>query len=300
MNKVTSQALISIGAILVTGLAFAWAGSQGSVELGGGSLFWYCVVLAFAINWLVFIPSFIAKSEHYFDATGTATYLSTTALAIIGSGGSHWRGQLLALLVAFWALRLGVFLFSRIKDAGGDGRFDKLKMNFFSFLMVWSLQALWVMLTLGAALAAMTSTTAGEFGWATLLGLILFAVGVVIEIEADHQKSLFRQDPANEDQFITTGLWAWSRHPNYFGEIVLWLGIALIALPALQGWQLAMLISPVFVYILLTRISGIPLLESRGKRRWGHDPEYQAYKDRTPALILWPPKGDTRTGAGID
>lgn len=300
MSKVTTQALISIAAILITGLAFAWAGSQGSVEFRGGSLFWYCVVLAFVINWLVFIPSFLAKSEHYFDATGTTTYLATMALAIIGSSGSHWRGQLLALLVAFWALRLGVFLFSRIKEAGGDGRFDKLKMNFFSFLMVWSLQALWVMLTLGAALAAMTSDAPGQLGWTTLLGLVLFAVGMAIEVEADHQKSQFRQDPINEDQFITTGLWAWSRHPNYFGEIVLWLGIALIALPALHGWQLATLISPLFVYVLLTRISGIPLLESRGKRRWGQDPEYQAYKARTPALILWPPKGDTQTGSAID
>lgn len=300
MSKVTTQALIAIAAILIVGLAFAFAGSQGSVQFAGGSLFWFCVVLAFTINWLVFIPAFLAKSEHYFDATGTATYLSTVALAIIGSNGSHWRGQLLAFLIAFWALRLGVFLFNRIKDAGGDGRFDKLKMNFFSFFMVWSLQALWVLITVGAALAAMTSVTAGDLGWTTLLGLVLFVVGMAIEVEADNQKSVFRQDPANEDAFITTGLWAWSRHPNYFGEIVLWLGIAFIALPALHGWQLVTLISPIFVYVLLTRISGIPLLEARGKRRWGQDPEYQAYKERTPALILWPPKGNTQMGAEID
>ena len=107
---------------------------------------------------------------------------------------------------------------------------------------------------------------------------------------------MFRADPANEGRFITTGLWAWSRHPNYFGEILLWAGIALIAFPVLQGAQLATLISPVFVFVLLTRISGVPLLESRGKKRWGDEPAYQEYKARTP--VLWPrPPRTERTPA---
>ena len=80
-----------------------------------------------------------------------------------------------------------------------------------------------------------------------------------------------------------------SRHPNYCGEILLWTGIAFIALPALSGWSLATLISPVFVYVLLTRISGIPLLETRSDAKWGDDPEYRAYKQRTPVLWLRPP-----------
>jgi len=105
---------------------------------------------------------------------------------------------------------------------------------------------------------------------------------------ADGQKRAFRRDPKNEGAFIQSGLWALCRHPNYLGEILLWLGVAVVAVPVLSGWQQLTLLSPVFVYVLLTRISGIPLLASRGKRRWGNDPAYQAYLDRTPVLFPRP------------
>ena len=90
-------------------------------------------------------------------------------------------------------------------------------------------------------------------------------------------------------EYITSGLWAWSRHPNYFGEITFWVGLTLIALPVLSGWQLVTLISPIFVYVLLTRISGIPMLENRGMKKWGSDPEYMDYLQRTPSLLLKKP-----------
>jgi len=147
---------------------------------------------------------------------------------------------------------------------------------------------------MGAALAAITAQTPGALGWTTVIGLVLFAAGFIIEVEADEQKHQFRQDLANEGRFIRSGLWAWSRHPNYFGEILLWWGIALVALPAIQGWPLVTLISPVFVYLLLTKVSGIPLLEARGRKRWGQNPEYQAYVADTPALILRPPRANVK------
>jgi steroid 5-alpha reductase family enzyme len=131
----------------------------------------------------------------------------------------------------------------------------------------------------------MTSDTSEPVGALGIAGLVLWAAGFTIEVVSDRQKRLFRQDPANAGRFITTGLWARSRHPNYFGEILLWLGIALIALPALTGWQHLTLISPLFVYFLLTRVSGIPPLESSADERWGDDPEFQAYKARTPVLF---------------
>jgi steroid 5-alpha reductase family enzyme len=118
----------------------------------------------------------------------------------------------------------------------------------------------------------------------------LWGAGFAIEAIADHQKARFRADPANRDRFIATGLWAWSRHPNYCGEILLWAGVALVALPALSGFALVTLVSPLFVYVLLTRVSGIPLLEARSDSRWGADPAYRAYKARTPALWLRPPR----------
>ena len=189
-----------------------------------------------------------------------------------------------------WAARLGSFLFTRVRRAGRDDRFDAIKPDFGRFLSVWLLQGLWVTLTLGAALAAVTALERPAVGVLTVVGLLVWAAGFAVEVVADAQKSRFRADPAHRDAFISTGLWAWSRHPNYFGEIVLWLGIALAALPALQGWQYATLVSPVFVAILLGRVSGVPLLERKADARWGDRADYRAYRAATPVLVPRPPR----------
>ena len=156
--------------------------------------------------------------------------------------------------------------------------------------MAWSLQGLWVLLTAAAALAVITAAQRETFDLLGWIGVAVWLVGFGVEVAADRQKQVFRADPANRDRFITTGLWAWSRHPNYFGEIVLWTGMALLAVPVLSGWRWVVLISPVFVVVLLTRISGIPLLERRGRKRWGDDPAYRAYVDTTPVLVPRPPR----------
>jgi len=276
--------------ILVIGAAIAWAGSQHGQVVGGVPLFALCTAVAFAIQWVVFVPSNALQTEHYYDLTGSLTYVSLVVMALVLGGAPDARTGLLAALVAVWALRLGSFLFVRVKQDGSDGRFDVIKPDFPRFLMTWTLQGLWVVLTLSCALAAMTSATLRPMGGFAAVGTVLWAIGFAIEVVSDRQKRVFRADPTNEGRFITTGLWAWSRHPNYFGEILLWLGVAVVALPVLQGAQLATLISPVFVYLLLTRVSGVPMLESRGKKRWGEDPEYRAYKARTPVLLPRPPR----------
>jgi steroid 5-alpha reductase family enzyme len=295
MHPRTRQALLALPAILLAGATIAWAGSQGGSEIGGRPLFALCGALAFGVNWLVFLPAYFYQTERYFDLTGSLTYLSLVGTAAwLGPGRS--RGLLLAALVAIWATRLGLFLFLRIRADGSDGRFDRIKPDFVRHLMVWSLQGLWVFITLSCALAALTSASPDvgsapeALGLFAFLGTALWTVGFGIEVVADRQKRAFRRDPANQEKFITSGLWAWSRHPNYFGEITLWLGIAFIAFPALSGWQYATLISPLFVFVLLTKISGVPMLEARGKLRWGGDPDYRAYVDGTPSLIPRPPR----------
>ena len=151
--------------------------------------------------------------------------------------------------------------------------------------MAFLLQGLWVSLTAAAALAAMTSTRTAPLRLVDALAVLVWLGGFALEVAADRQKRIFRTDPANSDRFIATGLWARSRHPNYLGEILLWLGSALLAGPSLAGWQRVTLVSPLFVFVLLTRISGIPLLEARARERWGDDPTYRAYLERTPRLI---------------
>ncbi len=289
MQKRTWIPLAAIAASLIVAAGIAWAGSQDGVRAGGIPVFALCGAAAFGVNWIAFVPAYLRQTEHFYDLTGSLTYLTLLALAFALSGGGSSRAWLLGALVAIWALRLGSFLFLRIRKEGSDDRFDRIKPSFLRFLMAWTLQGLWVFLTLSCALAAITSRGTTPLGGMAWLGLGVWVAGFAIEVVADRQKRVFRSDPAHRGRFITTGLWAWSRHPNYLGEITLWVGIALLALPALSGWQWTTLISPVFVYVLLTRVSGIPLLEARADERWGGDPEYEAYKARTPVLFPRPP-----------
>jgi steroid 5-alpha reductase family enzyme len=287
MRKSTVQALLSIPVILLIAAAVGWAGSHGGLRVGQVPVFALGGAICFALNWLVFVPSYAAQTERYFDLTGSLTYLAVVACGV-ALGSRDPRALLLALLIAVWALRLGTFLFRRISREGADRRFDALKPSFARFLMTWTLQGLWVFLTISCALAAITASAAKPLGALAALGTAVWVAGFAIEAISDRQKAAFRADPANRDRFIKTGLWASSRHPNYCGEILLWIGVALVALPALSGWSFVTLVSPLFVYVLLTRISGIPLLESRSDAKWGDDPEYQAYKARTPVLWLRP------------
>lgn len=275
---------------ILIGLLIAIAGSDGSETYNGMSLFIICASVSFVLHWIIFIPSFAFQTEHYFDLTGSISYLSAVALAFYLNPSVDPRDLLIGLLIVVWAVRLGSFLFMRVKQDGKDDRFTIMKTQFHWFLMTWTLGGLWVFLTMAAGLAAITSNTTQPFGLMTYLGLALWIFGFSIEVIADRQKRAFKKNQQKDKEFITSGLWAWSRHPNYFGEITLWIGLTLIALPVLSGWQLVTLISPVFVYILLTKISGIPLLENRGMKKWGSDPEYIDYVNRTPALILKKPK----------
>lgn len=283
-----SKVLASLTAILAFSALLAIAGSQGGVEVAGVPLYALCAGVGFVLHWLAFIPAYLFQTERYFDLTGGVSFLGTVVLAAALHPDMSLRGWLLCLLVAIWAARLGTFLFRRIHKSGGDSRFDDMKSKFWRFLLAWTLAGAWVFITLAAALSAITQADHSPPGMFAVVGTAVWVAGFVFEVVADYQKSAFRADPKNADKFITTGLWAYSRHPNYFGEIVLWTGVAIIVLPVVQGWQWLTLISPVFVALLLTRVSGVPMLESSAKKRWGGDPEYQHYVERTPVLIPRP------------
>ncbi len=213
-----------------------------------------------------------------------------TSLAVAFGPTVDARALVLLVLVVVWATRLGTYLVRRIHRAGKDDRFDAIKPSPVRFLLAWTLQGLWVSLTLAAALAAITTHRRAPLDAVAYLGVAIWLAGFAIEVIADHQKSRFRADPANRGRFIQGGLWAWSRHPNYFGEIVLWVGVALIAAPVLDGWQWVTMVSPVFVTLLLTRVSGVPMLERKACATWGGQPDYEAYKAQTPVLVPRPPR----------
>lgn len=282
----TSTSVLAIGTAILIGVLVALAGSSGGLRWGGFPIFAWGALLVFLVQWVVFVPSWFAHTEHFFDLTGSLTYLAVVALTLLSRGSVTPYSLLVAAMVTAWALRLGAFLAARVRAAGSDSRFDAMKYRFAWFLMTWTLQGLWVLLTAGAALAAITSPEDRQIDAFALLGVALWAFGFGIEVAADEQKRRFRTRPENLDRFITTGVWARSRHPNYFGEILLWFGVAVAAFPSLSGWSMVTLVSPLFVWLLLTRVSGVPLLEAAADRRWAGNPEYEAYKASTPVLLF--------------
>jgi len=244
------------------------------------------VLIAFFIQWVCFIPAFLLQTEKFYDLTGSITYLSLIIFTVFESGSVSAGSLVVAGSVVLWAVRLGSFLFLRIKKDGEDKRFRAIKPSFTRFFMTWTLQGAWVSMCLLCVLSAISSASGIVVNLLFCIGLFLFVLGFGLEIVADSQKSKFRGDPKNKDLFITTGLWALSRHPNYLGELTLWVGIALMSFSSLVGLEYLTLISPVFIYLLLVHISGVRMLEDAGRKKWGHLQSYKNYINSTPKLFI--------------
>ena len=244
------------------------------------------ILLIFCIQWVSFIPAFIFQTEKFYDLTGSITYLTAIFYTLYVTGSNNLSDLIIVACVAVWAIRLGSFLFMRIHKAGEDRRFRTIKPNFTRFLMTWTLQGMWVSMCLLCVLTALSSYSGVIMNSIFFIGLIVFILGLSIEIIADYQKTVFRRNIKNKDKFITTGLWSLSRHPNYFGEILLWTGVAVMSISSLQGLQYITLISPIFVYILLVYISGIRMLEDQARKKWGHLDSFKEYLKNTPRLFF--------------
>ena len=267
----------------------AIAASVDGVFLSGIPIILLCAIVSFVTHWMIAVPSLITSSEKYFDFTGmvaTLLVVLTAMFALLSSGAQvSIRSVFVASFVSVWTLRLGIFLYKRIVKAGEDSRFRDIKKSIPKFLMTWTLSALWVFLTTVNAITLIALNPLEPIGIFFIMGALLWLLGFGFEVIADRQKKYFSEQPKNEGRFITQGLWSVSRHPNYFGEIILWAGIAIISLPFLSGWQYVTLVSPVFVFLLLTRISGLPFLEDKAEKKWGEDKDYIEYKKRTPILV---------------
>ena len=241
-------------------------------------------------------PPLPPQTEKFFDLTGSIT---NTLLTVGAAGAAASRSALstrramCACMIALWAVRIGHFLFTRILASGEDRRFRTIKTSLPRFFNVWTLQGLWCWFNVLAfaimCSPALDAAAAAPLGALDGIGAGLWLCGFVVEVLADRQKTAFNADPNNKGRFISHGLWSWSRHPNYCGEIVLWTGVAVISSSAFinygVGWHWIGLWSPVFVTLLLTCVSGVPMLESRADKKWGDDAEYKRYKAQTPVMF---------------
>ena len=287
MMKHLTNLAIAAGVFILTKL-YADAISFNSIEISGVNLVGQLLVMAFVIQWIAYIPAFILKTEKFYDLTGSLTYITVILFTLYSTNTSptlDLGGLIIGVAIIIWAVRLGSFLFMRIHKDKKDGRFDSIKTSFSQFFMTWTLQGMWVFICSSAALVAIANPTGVVINSLFFIGLTLFILGFAVEVIADNQKTSFRSIPENKDQFINEGLWARSRHPNYFGEITLWTGIAVMGISTFEGMNYLAIFSPIFSYLLLVYVSGVRMLEYRGHKKWGHLDEYNDYKKNTPKLI---------------
>ena len=247
---------ITAGVFIFTKL-YADTISFNSIEYLGANLVGQILIMTFVIQWIAYIPAFLFKTEKFYDLTGSLTYIGTILFALFATGSFHnlkLGNIVVGLAIIFWAIRLGSFLFMRIRKDKKDGRFDSIKTSFSQFFMTWTLQGMWVFICSSAALIAIASPTGVIVNSVFIIGFLMFIFGFAIEVIADNQKSAFRSIPENKDLFINEGLWARSRHPNYFGEITLWTGITVMGLSTFAGMNYLAIFSPIFSYLSLIHI----------------------------------------------
>ena len=254
------------------------------------------VLALFSILWLI---AQFHRDPSFVDAFWAFGIVLIALVSFAASQGATWRHMLLLGLVLVWGGRLGGHLFLRWRAEGADRRYLKLLSDVrekrgWSYarttaLFIFLPQAVLLWLTslpvqLGQAFAA--NAALGLLG---AIGAALALFGIVFETLADHQLSRFRHAPDNKGQVLDTGLWAWSRHPNYFGEACVWWGLWLIA--AETGWGVLALPGPLFITFTLLKLSGVTMQEAGMEDR---RPDYAAYKARTPAFIPRPPRHDQK------
>lgn len=253
-------------------------------------------VISFAIQIVAFIPAFIFQTEKFYDLTGSITYLTLTWYSFF-SGAQDGdkikigtRALITSIFVSLWALRLGSFLFRRVLKDKKDGRFDSIKPSFALFLMTWCIQGLWCFLTAYTVfiINAESLTESNTLVASDYVGIVVWVFGWAVEIVSDNQKSYWRSLPENKGQFINYGLWYYSRHPNYFGEMTLWWGIFFISLEVLDKSQYLAILSPIFVFCLIYFVSGVGMLEKRADEKFGDRDDYWEYKRNTSCLIPLP------------
>ena len=280
--------IVVISVLIITSFIVI-AVDDNSVSLNDYSAVLYSAAICLGIQWLAWIPASLAKSERYYDLTGGLTYLTVVGFTLWAGSQSESpsaRELIVSLLVVIWALRLSSFLYLRIHRTGKDGRFDRLKTSPIRFLVPWTIQGLWVFLTMIVVIVINSQAeSAPELGIWDAIGLLIWLLGFSIEVIADNQKSAFNANSENQGKWIDSGLWSYSRHPNYLGEIMLWTGIACFGISCFSGMERLAWISPIFIYLLLTKISGVPILDRRGLEKWGDQPEYHKYREETPTLL---------------
>lgn len=261
------------------------------MELVQSHPIFFSLIISFAINTFFFVFAAAFKTDKVTDISYSLSFFLLTLLLLLTTGGPFsYHKLLVAAAILIWSIRLGSYLLYRIIKIRKDDRFDDKRGNFVSFLKFWVLQATTVWIVMLPFSVYITSKTDEGSLLFTLIGIVLYSIGLLFETISDAQKFRYKSTPENADHWMDSGLWKYSRHPNYFGEILVWWGLFIVVIPSLGGLEWLTVLGPLFITLLLLFVSGIPLLEKSADRKYGDNPEYRSYKESTSILIPLPPR----------
>lgn len=243
--------------------------------------------VALVVNGAFFAVAAARKTDVVTDLSYSLTF-ALLAVVLLFTGAGKPVQLVASLLVLAWAVRLGAYLFRRILRMKVDHRFDGMRDEPLRFARFWLLQAITVaVVMLPVSYLLDRDHPAGLGAW-SVAGAAVWLVGLVVEAVADAQKAAFKAKDENRGRFISTGVWRYSRHPNYFGEMLVWWGLFVYAVPVVHGAAFAVVLGPVFITLLLLFVSGIPPLERGADERYRNDPAYRDYKRGTSILVPLP------------
>jgi steroid 5-alpha reductase family enzyme len=245
------------------------------------------LAVALAVNGAFFALAAVRRTDVVTDLSYSLTF-ALLAVTLLFTGAREPVQLVASLLVLLWAVRLGGYLFRRILRMKVDHRFDGMRERPLRFARFWLLQAITVAVVMLPVTYLLSREHPAGFGVWTVAGGAVWLVGFTVEAVADAQKSAFRAKEENHGRFIASGLWRYSRHPNYFGELLVWWGLFAYAVPVLHGVAFAVVAGPLLITLLLLFVTGVPPLERSAADKYG--PAYRAYRRRTSILVPLPPR----------
>ncbi len=250
----------------------------------------YSLAIIFFIQVLFFIFAALFKTDKVTDLAYGLTFVILSWILLITNNIFNLVNILLTLMITLWGIRLAGYLFYRILKIKKDNRFDGIRENFWKFAAFWIIQTIIIFAIMLPVIFVLNNNSNSTLSFISIIGFFIWGIGFLVESIADQQKFSFKNNPKNKNKWIDTGLWHNSRHPNYFGEILCWIGVFIYSLPLLNylnNFTWISMISPLSIIITLLFFSGIPLLEKRADIEFGKNKKYLKYKNTTSVLIPW-------------